>query len=82
MGVLAPVSAHAGLSAQPPIGTSGNFPACVFAESPSNISHNPSEVISEVSEVYNDFLNFCPTHSAGGEGGHQHFFCIGILTIK
>ena len=55
MGVLAPVSAHAGPSAQPPIGTSGNFPARVSAESPSNISHNPSEVISEVSEVYNDF---------------------------
>ena len=55
MGVLAPVSAHAGPSAQSPIGTSGNFPARMSAESPSNISHNPSEVISEVSEVYNDF---------------------------
>ncbi len=55
MGVLAPMSAHAGPSAQPPIGTSGNFPARVSAESPSNISHNPSEVISEVSEVYNDY---------------------------
>ena len=55
MGVLAPVSAHAGSSAQTPIDTSGNFPARVSAESPSNISHNPSEVISEVSEVYNDF---------------------------
>ena len=33
MGVLAPVSAHAGPSAQPPIGTSGIFPACVSAES-------------------------------------------------
>ena len=43
MGVLAPVSAHAGPSAQPPIGTSGNFPARVYAESPSNISPNPSE---------------------------------------
>ena len=52
MGVLAPVSAHAGPSAQPPIGTSGNFPARVSAESPSNISPNPSEVISEVSELY------------------------------
>ena len=55
MGVLAPVSAHAGPYAQPPIGTSGNFLARVSAESPSNISHNPSEVISEVSEVYNNF---------------------------
>ena len=33
MGVLAPVSAHAGLSAQPPIGTSGNFSARVSAAS-------------------------------------------------
>ena len=55
MGVLAPVSAHAGPSAQPPIGTSGNFPPLVSAEAPSNIYHNPSEVISEVSEVYDDF---------------------------
>ena len=55
MGVLAPVSAHAGPSAQTPIDTSGNFPARVSAESPSNISHNPSEVISEVSELYDDF---------------------------
>ena len=55
MGVLAPVSAHAGPSPQPPIGTSGIFPARVSAESPSNISPNPSEVISEVSEVYDDF---------------------------
>ena len=31
--VLAPLSAHAGPSAQPPIGTSGNFPARVSAES-------------------------------------------------
>ena len=33
MGVLAPVSAHAGHSAQPPIGTSENFPARVSAKS-------------------------------------------------
>ena len=50
MGVLAPGSAHTTPSARPPIGTGGNFPARVSAESPSNISHNPSEVISEVSE--------------------------------
>ena len=55
MGVLAPVSVQAGPSAQPPIGTSGNFPARVSAESPSNISQDPSQVISEVSEVYDDF---------------------------
>ena len=33
MGVLAPVSAHAGHSAQPPIDASGNFSARVSAES-------------------------------------------------
>ena len=33
-----------------PIKTSRNFPAHMSAESPSNISPNPSEVISEVSE--------------------------------
>ena len=33
-----------------PINTSGNFPAHMSAESSSNISPNPSEVISEVSE--------------------------------
>ena len=52
MGVLAPVSAHAGPSTQPPIVTSGFFPPHVSAESPSNISPNPSDVISKVSEVY------------------------------
>ena len=45
MGVLAPGSAHARPSARPPIDTSGNFPAHVSAESHSNISPNPSEVI-------------------------------------
>ena len=50
MGVLAPGSAHARPSAQPPIDTSGNFPAHMSAESPSNISPNLSEVISEVSD--------------------------------
>ena len=52
MGVLAPMSAHAGPSAQPLIDVSGNFPAHVFAELPSNISPNPSEVISEISELH------------------------------
>ena len=50
MGVLATGSAHARTSARTPIDTSGNFPAHLSAESPSNISPNPSEVISEVSE--------------------------------
>ena len=39
-----------GVLARPPIDTSGNFPAHMSAESPSNISPNPLEVISEVSE--------------------------------
>ena len=55
MGVLAPGSAHARPSAQPPIDMSGDFPAHVSGESPSNISPNPSEVISKVSEVYDNF---------------------------
>jgi hypothetical protein len=50
MGVFAPGSAHARPSAQPPIDTRGNFPAHMSEESPLNISPNPSEVISEVSE--------------------------------
>ena len=50
MGVLVPGSAHARPSARTPIDTRENFPAHVSAESPSNISPNPSEVISEVSE--------------------------------
>ena len=50
MGVLDPGFAHARPSAQPLIDMSGNFPAHVSAELPSNISPNPSEVISEVSE--------------------------------
>ena len=50
MGVLAPGSAHARPFAQPPINVRGNFLAHVSEESPSNISPNPSEVISEVSE--------------------------------
>jgi hypothetical protein len=36
--------------ARPPIDMSGNFPAYVSSQSPSNISPNPTEVISEVSE--------------------------------
>ena len=50
MGVLAPGSAHARPSAQPPINMSGNFPAHVSAESPSNISPNCLELIFNVSE--------------------------------
>ena len=59
-GGLAPRPAHAGPSTQPPISTSGIIPARVSAESPSNISPNLSEVISEVSKVYDDFWIFFP----------------------
>ena len=52
MGVLTPVSAHAGPSAQPQIDVSRNFPAYVSAESLSTISPNPSEVISKISELH------------------------------
>jgi hypothetical protein len=55
MGVLAPGSAHARPSAQPTINVSVNFPAHMSAESPLNIFPNPSEVISEVSEPYDNF---------------------------
>ena len=50
MGVLAPGSAHARPSNSPPIDLRENFPAHMSAESASNISPNPSEVKSEVSE--------------------------------
>ena len=43
-------SAHARPFARPPIDTSGNFPAQMSAESSSNISPKPLEIISEVSE--------------------------------
>ena len=55
MGVLAPGSAHARPSTQPPIDMSGNCQAHMSAESPSNIFPNPSEVISEISEPYDNF---------------------------
>jgi hypothetical protein len=55
MGVVAPGYAHARPSAQPPIDVSGTFPAHVSAESPSNMSPNPSEVIYKVSEPKDNF---------------------------
>ena len=54
----------------PPINTSGNFPAHVSAESPSNISPNPSEVISEVSEPSDKN----PKNAPRGPGGVSKFF--------
>ena len=44
MGVSLPVSAHAGPSAQTPIDTSGNFPACVSTEFA--FKHLPQALIS------------------------------------
>jgi hypothetical protein len=52
MGVLAPASAHTRPSARLPIKMSQHFLPHVSAESPSKISPNPSEVISEVSENF------------------------------
>jgi hypothetical protein len=48
MGVLATWSAHARPTARPHIDTSGHFPVRVSAESQSNISANPSEVIISI----------------------------------
>ena len=68
MGVLTPMSTQVGPSAQPPIGTRGNFPARMSAESPSNISPDPSEVISEVSEIYDKpFLNIFEISRLSGQ---------------
>lgn len=72
MRVLAPGSAHARSSARPPIDTSGNFPAQVSAESPSNIS--PPSTIFE-------FLSHLLYHSEGGRGSVTLFF-IGMLITK
>ena len=81
MGVLTPVSVHAGPSAQPPIGTSGNFPASVSAELPSNISPNPSKVISEVSEFYDkpflDIFDFSQFSGQRGRGESSRLCYLG-----
>ena len=50
-------SLHAWPSTQPPINTSGNLSARVSAESPSKISPNPSEVLSEVWNPRTTFEN-------------------------
>jgi hypothetical protein len=51
---------------------SGNFPGHVSAESPSNTSPNPSEVISEVLEHLDNFSKYPPfppkNHIVGGRG--------------
>ena len=82
MGVLAPGSAHARPSAQPPIDVSRNFPAPVSAELTSNISPNPSEVISKVSGLSDkSFLEIFEISPFSGQNrvnwrgrGHSRFF--------
>ena len=74
MGVLAPRFAHARPSAQPYIDVSGNFSAHMSAESPLNISPNPSEVISKVSEPYDNFSKYPPVPVRGGMGGARIIF--------
>ena len=51
IGVLAHGSAHTRPSAQSPIDVSGNFPAHVSAEWPSNISPSPSKKIKKWGEA-------------------------------
>ena len=57
MGGLAPGSAHpiARPSAWPPIDMNENIPPHVSVESPSDISPNPTEVISEVLKPLDNF---------------------------
>ena len=76
MGGRAEGLACADPGARTPIGTSGNFPARVSAELPSNISPNPSEVISKVSEVYDNFSIFVTPQYVivRGVGGGSRFF--------
>ena len=83
MGVLAPVSAHAGHSAQTRIDTSGNFPAPVSAEWPSNISPNPSKMFQTPTTTpcrFSPKLGFCPPN-LGRLGGQkfQKLFLINFL---
>jgi len=86
MGVLAPLSVHAGHSAQTSI--NAIFPVQVSAELPLNISLNPSEVISEVSKLYDkpfldifDFTRYSGKHRVnwGGRGSPRKIFFIGIF---
>ena len=60
IGVLALGSAHARPSTRPLINKSGILLAHVSAKSPWNISPNPSEVISKVSEPYDNFWKSPP----------------------
>ena len=60
MGVLATRSAHTRPSSRPPIEIRGNFSVYMPTKSPSDISPNPSEVISEVSESQDNFSKYNP----------------------
>jgi hypothetical protein len=68
MGVLTPGSAHTRPFAWPPI-DSGHFTLHVSAESPSNISPNPSEVISKVFKFKKKKLKTNKKCPPGGQGG-------------
>jgi hypothetical protein len=64
--------------------TSGNFPAHMSAESSSNTSPNPSEVISEVLEPLDNFSKYPPFPPKnrivrGVAGIPEFFFWVGIL---
>ena len=82
MGVLAPVSAHVGHSAQPPIDTSGNFLARVSAESISpKLSHSLGHSWTQAKFQNRSYtpsrlsLKFTPKYSTVGcEGGVLVFF--------
>ena len=78
MGVLALGSAHARPSARAPINMNGNFQVHVSAESPSNMSPNPSEVVSKVLEPQETFENtpLCPPKNSikRGIGGIPDLF--------
>ena len=60
MRVLAPRSVHARHSAWPLIDMNRNVSAHMSAKSPLNISPKPSEVISKVSEPYDNFSKYPP----------------------
>ena len=83
MVILAPVTMHAGPSAQPLIDVSRSFLACLSAESPSNISPNFSEVISEAVELLEIFeiSRFSSQNRVnwGGRGVSEIFFWIEIF---
>ena len=72
--VLAPGSAHSRPSARPHINISRNFTAHVSAESPSNISPNPSEVIGTLGQLLKFSIGglispfFCENKPPGGQG--------------